>query len=197
MTGSKDARRIQPGKRGADGSAHARRTNSSPEHKIQIEMPRVFAPGGPRKGNIREGAQMSRELTRQFKRNDSTPVRLDHLQIQINQSERTVRVSLSGTLDCAGVEKLISRVAPRLVSRGCRIILDGSRLTHLDFRATHSLICWNRRLRDFNHQLYLREWSDYLKAILVMEDWDRELGAAGSEPATWRLLGATSTVSQP
>ena len=140
---------------------------------------------------------MSRELTRQFVRTDSAPARLDHLQIQVSQSERTVRVTLSGTLDCAGVEKLISRVAPQLVSRGCRIILDGSRLAHLDFRATHSLVGWNRRLRDFNHQLYLRNWSDYLKAILVMEDWDRELGAAGSEPATWRLLGAAGTVSRP
>ena len=140
---------------------------------------------------------MSRELTRQFDRTESAPVRLDHLQIQVSQYEKTVRVSLSGTLDCTGVEKLISRVAPRLVSRGCRIILDGSRLTHLDFRATHSLIRWNRQLRDFNHQLFLSQWSDYLKAILVMEDWDRELGAAGSEPATWRLLGAASTVSRP
>jgi MFS superfamily sulfate permease-like transporter len=140
---------------------------------------------------------MLREMTRQLDRTDSAPVRLDHLQIQVSHSEKTVRVSLSGTLDCVGVDKLISRVAPRLVSRGCRIILDGSRLTHLDFRATHSLIRWNRQLREFNHQLYLNQWSDYLKAILVMEDWDRELGAAGSEPATWRLLGATSTASRP
>ncbi len=140
---------------------------------------------------------MSRELTRQFSRTESAPARRDHLQIQVSHFERTVRVTLSGTLDCTGVEKLISRVAPRLVSRGCRIILDGSRLNHLDFRATHSLIRWNRQLRDFHHQLFLQEWSDYLKAILVMEDWDRELGAAGSEPATWRLLGATATVSRP
>ena len=137
---------------------------------------------------------MPRELTRQLVRQEAAGSRLE---IEVRHTERAVWVALSGILDRQGVERLISRVAPRLASRGCRIILDGSRLTHLDFRATHSLICWNRRLRDFNHQLYLREWSDYLKAILVMEDWDRELGAAGSEPATWRLLGATSTVSQP
>lgn len=140
---------------------------------------------------------MSREMTRQFDFADNASVHLDHLQIQLSQSERTVRVSLSGTLDCQGVDKLISRVMPRLMSRGCRIILDGHRLTHLDFRATRSLIRWNRRLRAFNHQLYLKEWSDYLKAILVMEDWDRELGASESYPSAWRLLGGVATNSRP
>ncbi len=140
---------------------------------------------------------MPRELTRQFVRTDDAPAHQDPLQIQVSHSERTVRVALSGILDCRGIEKLISRVAPRLANRGCRIILDGSRLTHLDFRATHGLIRWNRQLCDYNHKLYLKEWSNYLKAILVMEDWDRELGSAGSEPSTWRLLGGAAATSRP
>jgi len=140
---------------------------------------------------------MPRELTRQFVPAEITPAHPDPLQIRISQSERTVRVSLSGTLDRAGVANLSNRVTARLVSRGYRIILDGSRLVHLDFRATGDLIRWHRRLRDFDHQLYLKDWSDYLKAILVIEDWGRELGSAGSEPSTWRLLGGMSTASRP
>ena len=140
---------------------------------------------------------MTRELTRQFVPAEMTPAFPDSLQIRISQSERTVRVALSGSLDCDGVEKLISRVGPGLASRGFRVILDGSRLAHLDFRATRDLIRWNRRLRAFGHQLYLMDWNDYLKAILVMEDWDRELGSSGSEPSAWRLLGGAATAHQP
>jgi anti-anti-sigma regulatory factor len=140
---------------------------------------------------------MPRESTRQFVRTENSLAHLDTLQIQVSQTERTVRVALSGTLDRQGVEKLISRVAPRLVSRGCRIILDGSRLTHLDFRATHSLVSWHRRLRAFNHQMYLQSWSDYLKAILVMEDWDRELGSTDSELSAWHLLGEFAASGRP
>jgi len=123
-----------------------------------------------------------RELTRQFTAKEIAPSRLDTFGVRVSCSEKTVRVSLSGTLDRQGVAQMISRVAPGLVSRGCRIILDGSALAHLDFRATHSLIRWNRHLRAFDHQLYLKDWNNYLKAILVMEDWDRELEPAGS----WR-----------
>ncbi len=140
---------------------------------------------------------MPRETTRQFVRHETTSARPNHLQIQVSHSEKSVRVSLSGILDRQGVEQLISRVAPCLLTRGCRVILDGNRLTHLDFRATRRLIRWNRHLRDFQHQLYLKEWSNYLKAILVMEDWDRELGAPGSEPSAWHLLGAAASNDQP
>ena len=140
---------------------------------------------------------MPRELTRQFVRIKKAPARLDNLQIQVSCVERTVWVALSGILDRTGVENVISRVAPQLVSRGCRIVLDGSRLTHLDFRATHSLIRWNRQLRDYDHHLYLKEWSDYLKAILVMEDWERELGSTANEASAWRLLGGTAAARRP
>ena len=109
-----------------------------------------------------------------------------HTEIEIRQNDKVVWVTLSGILDRVGVERLISRVTLRLERRGCRIVLDGSRLTHLDYRATAALIAWNRRMRAFHHQLYLHGWSDYLKAIVVMEDWDRELGATPAAMTAWR-----------
>ena len=130
---------------------------------------------------------MPRELTRQSVRQEAASSRTD---LEIRHGERAVWVSLSGILDRDGVEEMIGRVAPRLTHRGCRIYLDGSNLTHLDFRATHSLLAWNRKLRDFHHTLYLHRWSDYLKAILVMEDWDRELGAVPQGPVPLGFLGA-------
>ena len=132
---------------------------------------------------------MPRELTRQLERRTEAGTGME---ISVRHSERAVWVSLSGILDRQGVTRMISRVAPRLARRGCRIILDGTRLTHLDYRATHGLLVWNRRLRDHHHQLFLHRWSDYLKAILVMEDWDRELGAMPTGPSTWRFLQGAS-----
>jgi hypothetical protein len=117
---------------------------------------------------------MPRELTRQSDRQEAAHSQLDY---QIRHGERAVWVSLSGILDRDGVEEMIGRVAPRLTQRGFRIYLDGTDLVHLDFRATQGLLAWNRKLRDYHHTLYLHRWSDYLKAILVMEDWDSELGA--------------------
>ena len=137
---------------------------------------------------------MPRESTRQFVRQDAAG---SHMEMEIGNRERAVWVALSGILDRQGVESMISRVAPRLARRGCRIILDGSRLTHLDYRATHSLLAWHRKLRDHHHQLFLHGWSDYLKAILVMEDWDRELGAMPAEPSTWRLLSGAPADRAP
>jgi hypothetical protein len=137
---------------------------------------------------------MSRELTRQLERRTDAGTRME---ITVRHSERAVWVSLSGILDRSGVESLISRVAPRLARRGCRIILDGTRLTHLDYRATHGLVAWNRKLRDHHHQLLLHMWSDYLKAILVMEDWDLELGAMPTEPSTWGPLAGVTADRAP
>ena len=137
---------------------------------------------------------MPRELTRQLDRQEALGSRLD---ISVRHTERAVWVSLSGILDRQGVARMISRVAPRLARRGCRIILDGQRLSHLDYRATHGLLAWNRKLRDHHHHLYLHGWNDYLKAILVMEDWDRELGATPTGPSTWSLLGGAATESVP
>jgi len=137
---------------------------------------------------------MPRELTRQLDRQEALGSRME---ISIRQTERAVWVSLSGILDRQGVARMISRVAPRLARRGCRIFLDGRRLSHLDYRATHGLLAWNRKLRDHHHQLYLDGWSDYLKAILVMEDWDRELGAMPTGPSTWRFLREASADRAP
>ncbi len=126
---------------------------------------------------------MPRELARQSVRQEAAGSHLETLEVEVRQTDRTVRVTLSGSLDRAGVRRLVSRVAPMLLGRGWRIILDGSRLSHLDYRATSSLVMWNRQLRQFRHQLYLHGWSDYLKAILVMEDWDSEL-VGGSDSST-------------
>ncbi len=116
---------------------------------------------------------MSRELTRQSFWQEAGG---KHLDIEVSSKDMTVRVSLSGLLDQAGLERIIARVVPRLSVRGCRVIIDGSGLSHMDYRTTRSLIRWNRNLGQFRHQLYLQNWSDYLKAILCMEDWEQELG---------------------
>ncbi len=137
---------------------------------------------------------MPRELTRQSVRQEAAG---SHLEIEVKHKERTVRVTLSGILDQQGVEKITARVAPRLLGRGCRVILDGSQLSHLDYRATRSLVQWNRKLRQFHHQLFLLGWSDYLKAILLMEDWDSELGEQPATSSTLRLLAAVHTDPMP
>ena len=110
------------------------------------------------------------------------------LSIQVKQFDRTVRVTLSGILDQAGMEQLAASVAPRLLETGCRIILEGENLTHLDYRVTRQLIRWNHTLRQFRHQLYLQGWNDYLKAILCMEDWDGELVGRPADDSHWRVL---------
>lgn len=131
---------------------------------------------------------MSRELARQSVRQEAAGSHLEILEVDVRQTDRTVRATLSGILDRPGMEKLIARVTPRLPGRGTRIVLDGGRLTHLDYRATADLVRWNRKLRLFRHQLYLLNWSDYLKAILLMEDWDQELVGPSAAPANLGIL---------
>lgn len=126
---------------------------------------------------------MPRESTRQSARQEAARSTLD---MEITRRDRTVWVSLSGILDRSGLDVLIGRIALKLGSRGTRIVLDGSRLIHMDYRCTGPLLAWHRGLRQYGHQLYLKDWSDYLKAILVMEDWDRELGTVGLGLAAWR-----------
>lgn len=140
---------------------------------------------------------MPRELARQSVRQEATGGHHRTLEVEVRQTDRTVRVTLSGILDQQGMEKLIGRVASRLPGRGCRIILDGSRLTHLDYRATATLVDWNRKLRMFRHQLYLQGWSDYLKAILLMEDWDQELVDRPATTSTLRLLAGARARPMP
>ena len=129
---------------------------------------------------------MPRESTRQTTRQEAVST---NLEIRVTHKERTVRVALSGILDRAGVNALAGRVAPGLAGRGCRIILDGSGLSHMDYRATRSLIAWHRRLRRRGQSLYLQGWSDYLKAILVMEDWDCDRSLVPNGLPTLRHLG--------
>lgn len=115
-----------------------------------------------------------RELTRQSARQEAAR---SCFELDVRQKDRTVRVTLSGILDEAGVDRMVGMVAPRLTSRGFRVIVDGSALTHLDYRATASLVRWNKNLRLFHHQLFLSGWNDYLKSILIMEDWNSELAS--------------------
>ena len=134
-------------------------------------------------GDVGEGAHMPRELARQSVRQEAAGSHPEILEVEVRQTDRTVRVTLSGILDREGSQKVIGRVAPRLMGRGCRVVLDGSQLSHLDYRATAALCSWNRKLRQFRHELFLQGWSDYLKAILLMDDWDGELS---DRPASHR-----------
>lgn len=136
---------------------------------------------------------MPREMARQSVWTETKPTSLN---IQIRQVDRTVWVTLSGILDQPGMQQLVARVAPVLRETGCRVILDGERLTHLDYRVTRSLLRWHRNLKQFGHQLYLRRWSGYLQAILLVEDWNGELAGnltrnLSGHPAgasQWRVL---------
>lgn len=136
---------------------------------------------------------MPREMARQSVWTETKP---SSLNIQIRQVDRTVWVTLSGILDQPGMQQLVARVAPVLAETGCRVILDGERLTHLDYRVTRSLLRWHRNLKLFGHQLFLRRWSEYLQAILIMEDWSGELtgnlatGLSGNPDSIsqWRVL---------
>ncbi len=128
---------------------------------------------------------MPREMARQSAWQDSANTSLS---IEVKQVDRTVRVTLSGIFDQPGMEELASKVAPRLQETGCRVILEGENLTHLDYRVTRQLIRWNRTLGQFRHQLFLQGWNDYLKAILCMEDWDGELAGRPTGDSHWRVL---------
>ena len=68
------------------------------------------------------------------------------------------------------------------------IVLDGTRLMHLDYRCVGTLVRWSRNLRGLGHRLVLSGWNGYLTAILAMEDWDGELedGFRGTTPARLR-----------
>lgn len=137
---------------------------------------------------------MPRESTRQAARQEAAR---STMEIQVTHQERTVRVALSGILDREGVTALAARVAPGLAGRGARVVLDGAGLTHMDYRATRPFISWHRRLRTYGHELFLQGWSDYLKAILVMEDWDVAPGDPPAGLPTLRHLGSIAAVRMP
>lgn len=151
----------------------------------------------PRELARRSVQKLSQQSSLQYGRQEAASRQRKTLEMDVGHTERTVRVTLSGILDRKGVEEMSAKVATRLAGRGYRVILDGSGLTHLDYRATASLLEWNRKIRRFRHQLYLLGWSDYLKAILVMEDWDLELGVRPAVSSTLRLLAEARTQPMP
>jgi len=87
-------------------------------------------------------------------------------EIQVRGS--VLRVTLLGTLDRNQLVELKRRVAPFLVKRSRRIILDGHRLRHVDYRVAGPLRDWNRALAVFDHSLMLSGWNSYLRTILTL-----------------------------
>ena len=128
---------------------------------------------------------MPREVTRQSVECRGPGSGLD---IDIRRLGLTVWVTLSGILDRPQLSCLMRRATPLLRKRGCTLVLDGRNLRHIDYRAVPALIEWNRQLSSFGHRLTLYRWSDYLKAILCVEDWQRELESAPVRSGIWSEL---------
>ncbi len=133
---------------------------------------------------------MPREVTRQSVECRGPGSGLD---IDIRRLGVTVWVTLSGILDRPQLSRLIRRATPLLQKRGCTLVLDGRSLRHIDYRAVPALIAWNRQLNSFGHRLTLYRWSDYLKAIVSVEDWQRELDSA---PVRFGIWGELTRVRQ-
>jgi hypothetical protein len=110
---------------------------------------------------------MPRELTRWTPRFTLLEGGSD-FEIQVRGTD--LRVTLLGTLDRHQLKCLQRRIAPYLVQRGRRIILDGRRLKHVDFRIAEPLREWNRALSIFDHDLMLAGWNPYLRTILTLGD---------------------------
>jgi anti-anti-sigma regulatory factor len=119
------------------------------------------------------------------------------LSYEIQRQGNAVWVTLSGILDCDRLNRLKGRVAPQLERRGQSIILNGRALCHLDYRAVQPLVEWQHTLRAYGHQLLLYQWSDYLKAILCMEDCEHELGSGPIRLAAWRMLRRAQAEQAP
>lgn len=119
------------------------------------------------------------------------------LDFEIQQHDLTVWVTLSGVMNRHQLARLTRRITPSLGRRGCRVVLDGGSLRHIDYRAVKPLIQWSRHLRSFGHRLFLANWSDYLKAILFVEDWERELSPEPIRPFTWKTLVKVSAGPTP
>ncbi len=108
-----------------------------------------------------------REATRRSARFEVLDGGLD---FEIREQGETVWVALSGVFDAGRFRELRRRIAPVLRLRGRRLVLDGRRLLHLDYRCVPDLLAWHDSLRSFNHQLLLYGWNAYLKAILAIGD---------------------------
>lgn len=92
------------------------------------------------------------------------------IDFEVQERGSILRVTLLGELDRDTVVRLKRWIAPRLVQRGRRIVLDGRQLHHVDYRAVAPLIAWSDQLRGYGHQLLLSGWSTYLKTILLLGD---------------------------
>jgi ABC-type transporter Mla MlaB component len=104
---------------------------------------------------------------------------------ELEEQGATAWVALSGVLDRDQLQRLIARVRPLLRSRGRRIVLDGRRLRHVDYRAVPALIAWNDGLRAFNHQLLLYGWNGYLRTILAVGDAGQRFGPVAVRLTSW------------
>jgi hypothetical protein len=100
---------------------------------------------------------------------------MPRVETRIARRDGLLRVSLAGILDQEGLSDLMRRVGLALPPRGGTVWLDGARLHHMDYRCVQPLVRWSRGLRSYRHDVRLVGWSDYLQAIITMEDWDREL----------------------
>lgn len=112
---------------------------------------------------------------------------MPRVETRIARRDGQLRVSLAGILDQDGLADLMRRVSLALPGRGCAVVLDGSGLQHMDYRCVQPLVRWSRGLRAYRHDVQLVEWSEYLLAILAMEDWDQELNRGPGRPRALRL----------
>jgi anti-anti-sigma factor len=110
------------------------------------------------------------------------------LDFEIRQHDLTVWVNLSGELTAKEFPRLVSEISSLLHHRGNRVVLDARRLRHIDYRTVKPLVEWNRKLHSKGQQLFLSNWNNYLRAILSVEDWDRELNPESVRPFGWRGL---------
>jgi ABC-type transporter Mla MlaB component len=112
---------------------------------------------------------------------------MPRVETRISRRDGQLRVSLAGILDQDGLADLMRRVSLALPGRGCAVILDGAGLLHMDYRCVQPLVRWSRGLRSYRHDVRLVAWSEYLQAIVAMEDWDQELDRGAARPRALRL----------
>jgi ABC-type transporter Mla MlaB component len=130
-------------------------------------------------------------------RTTAAPAPSSALTFAVEQQGRLVWVSLSGILDRDGLHRLIQRLGAPLAGPGRRVVLDGRRLTHVDYRVVASLIRWRGDLDRRGHRLDLAGWNSYLQAILAVEDWRGELAPAGAYWSSWRMISGAQRTRQP
>jgi ABC-type transporter Mla MlaB component len=90
------------------------------------------------------------------------------LDFEIRTMGQEILISLTGTLDADMLLRLKASCSPHLWQRGRQVILDGSRLDHLDYRAVTGLLEWHEYLKSFRHNLLLADWTPYHKTILLL-----------------------------